>query len=221
MASGSGKLCICDVTFISGQHITFQANCSWSVCKLRKYVRKIFRIPEYEQQYAFGLVHLRSNELLADILELHGVPQLSLSLLRSKVPDGFAHCLVRDMWRSFLKYSTDEGDTVPFNRIAEVARSGGLFRTARMVPEAHESLEAVSFPHLLDLVASLKSATPAEQVRERRNVNNWFAGGNFFVDELEFRVRFGEDRRREDIGQDEDTDDDDLSSCSSKDKLAA
>eukprot|EP00928_Gymnodinium_smaydae_P032868 TRINITY_DN23703_c0_g1_i1.p1 TRINITY_DN23703_c0_g1~~TRINITY_DN23703_c0_g1_i1.p1 ORF type:complete len:210 (+),score=28.45 TRINITY_DN23703_c0_g1_i1:115-744(+) len=140
----------CKLTTLHGQQYTVDVQPYWNVWKLREHVCKELGIPEYEQSFIRGLVHLRSaDSLFPPLLPQPGEP-LELCLVRSCLPACFAKVEIEELWQGFLAFSRDHGDTVDGSHASRLARCyAGLCHLSSDIGTEDTTPTCFSFVELL------------------------------------------------------------------------
>eukprot|EP00928_Gymnodinium_smaydae_P075670 TRINITY_DN5868_c0_g1_i3.p2 TRINITY_DN5868_c0_g1~~TRINITY_DN5868_c0_g1_i3.p2 ORF type:complete len:224 (-),score=45.50 TRINITY_DN5868_c0_g1_i3:303-917(-) len=138
----------CELLLPEGQNYTVNVQSDWAVWKLREHVCQELGIPEHQQRYAQGSVHLQSDDLLSPSTPEPG-ETLQLTLIRSPLPACFTESQAEDVWRGFLAFSRDHGDTVDGAFASRLARGAGKHCLARQIDARDDVPEDFEFCELL------------------------------------------------------------------------
>eukprot|EP00928_Gymnodinium_smaydae_P023998 TRINITY_DN19572_c0_g5_i1.p1 TRINITY_DN19572_c0_g5~~TRINITY_DN19572_c0_g5_i1.p1 ORF type:complete len:218 (+),score=38.40 TRINITY_DN19572_c0_g5_i1:96-749(+) len=141
---------------LNGEEVTVKVNSSWEVWQLKECVRKKCRVPEYEQYFAHQSTKLRSADKLSAILSTCKGNNLAVSLVRCPRPPCFSKSEASELWEAFLAFSPDKGDTIDGARVSRVARFSDVFEESELDANVLDVPESVTFPDLLDILASVK-----------------------------------------------------------------
>eukprot|EP00928_Gymnodinium_smaydae_P095967 TRINITY_DN8363_c0_g3_i2.p1 TRINITY_DN8363_c0_g3~~TRINITY_DN8363_c0_g3_i2.p1 ORF type:complete len:210 (-),score=38.12 TRINITY_DN8363_c0_g3_i2:254-883(-) len=155
----------CTLLTLNGQQHTVHVQRDWPVWKLREHVSEELGIPEYEQSFVSGSVQLRSCDSLLTSQE----PQesLELTLVLSTLPACFSKSQAKDIWKGFVAFSRDHGDTVDGACSSQLARFGGKYRVARQIRGRDDVPSSFSFAELLLYFSGFIADSPRKARRPR------------------------------------------------------
>eukprot|EP00928_Gymnodinium_smaydae_P011843 TRINITY_DN14331_c0_g1_i1.p1 TRINITY_DN14331_c0_g1~~TRINITY_DN14331_c0_g1_i1.p1 ORF type:complete len:221 (-),score=44.77 TRINITY_DN14331_c0_g1_i1:244-906(-) len=150
----------CNISTLQGKQYNVEVETAWTVTNLREHMCEEFDIPEYEQLFVRGSVHLKSNDLVCFAPQEQQSDVLELILLRSPKPACFTKSRTEDIWDAFLSLSQDNGDTVETRHASQIARFAGMYQVARAIKQEDEMPKHFSFPDLLQYFSGLKITKP-------------------------------------------------------------
>eukprot|EP00928_Gymnodinium_smaydae_P075673 TRINITY_DN5868_c0_g3_i1.p1 TRINITY_DN5868_c0_g3~~TRINITY_DN5868_c0_g3_i1.p1 ORF type:complete len:199 (-),score=29.22 TRINITY_DN5868_c0_g3_i1:704-1300(-) len=138
----------CQLLLPDGQTHTVNVQSDWAVWELREHVCRELSIPEHQQCYSQGSLHLQSDDLLFPSTPQPG-ESLVLTLLHLPLPACFTESEAEDIWRDFVASSRDHGDTVDGAFASKLARAAGKHRLARQIDARDDVPEDFRFFELL------------------------------------------------------------------------
>eukprot|EP00928_Gymnodinium_smaydae_P026353 TRINITY_DN20729_c1_g2_i1.p1 TRINITY_DN20729_c1_g2~~TRINITY_DN20729_c1_g2_i1.p1 ORF type:complete len:235 (+),score=22.25 TRINITY_DN20729_c1_g2_i1:48-707(+) len=144
------------VVATSGSTFVVQAQGSWKVWELRDGIRRATQIPSYEQHLILGNITLSGKDGLSMLFSSTDDLPLTFTLVRSRVPDGMPRHLASLLWRGFLTFGEDCGDTLDGARTASLLRFAGLPDCADLLPGRSDIPALWTFPTCLAYVAELR-----------------------------------------------------------------
>eukprot|EP00928_Gymnodinium_smaydae_P092462 TRINITY_DN76343_c0_g1_i1.p1 TRINITY_DN76343_c0_g1~~TRINITY_DN76343_c0_g1_i1.p1 ORF type:complete len:221 (-),score=23.09 TRINITY_DN76343_c0_g1_i1:528-1190(-) len=143
----------CDIYSLGGERYHVQARRSWLVADIKDSLLDAYDLPEYEIQLLIGTTKLKDSDPLIGLLEESNSSRLDLCLHKSQIPLCFKRSVAERMWQGFQAHCNADGETIDRQYVTQVARFGGLFKTATRVPKLRKLPETFTFQELMERLA--------------------------------------------------------------------
>eukprot|EP00928_Gymnodinium_smaydae_P087230 TRINITY_DN71523_c0_g1_i1.p1 TRINITY_DN71523_c0_g1~~TRINITY_DN71523_c0_g1_i1.p1 ORF type:complete len:235 (-),score=34.77 TRINITY_DN71523_c0_g1_i1:55-690(-) len=151
---------------LNGDEITVKARSSWKVWQFKECVRKRLRTPEYEQHFVHQDAQMSSEDTLSALSSACEGNEFTCSFLRRPRPPCISKGEAEELWEAFLTFSPNSGDTMDGANMARVARFAGMFDESELVAKLPNIPDSVTFPELLEVLASVKVAAEPRTTRK-------------------------------------------------------
>eukprot|EP00928_Gymnodinium_smaydae_P036448 TRINITY_DN25478_c0_g1_i1.p1 TRINITY_DN25478_c0_g1~~TRINITY_DN25478_c0_g1_i1.p1 ORF type:complete len:273 (+),score=37.22 TRINITY_DN25478_c0_g1_i1:76-819(+) len=141
-----------------GKMCVVHAESSWKVETLKEHIESETEIRQFSQALVVASRTLRNNEVLSDVTELQ-VPNATITLVQVAPPDCFNDSQASRIWRSFLVFSDDCGESTYVSSLRSVMRYSGMIAAKNELANYIGDYRGrVTFHECLDVIAKWKDA---------------------------------------------------------------